>query len=301
LGLRSPATVQIQEWQKRTGGLCRWFDEQTMQTSDKIDVAVPAAAGRPLLTGGRLRFAAAANEDLLSGARELRRAFLEQPLHNVARGERLMAPSGSEAEGILLRSGFAFRQYAMPDGRRAIIDVLAPGDVVGLNHIVVHPFDECVAASRVSFNALPAGELRRMMADHHVSLQICALLVEARWRAARLAVAIGRLDARARICLFLLDIHDRLFRRGLINRPTYNLPLTQEQIADHLGLTVVHVNRTLKRLRESRLVLVDRQVVIIQDLPRLRELTDGILQMPDTMDDAAFAAAAPPPLTVASA
>jgi CRP-like cAMP-binding protein len=263
------------------------------QTSDKIDPALPAAATPPLAASGQLRFAAAANEDLLSGARELRRAFLERPIHTLARGDRLTVRSGPEPEGILLRSGFAFRSCAMPDGRRAILDVLAPGDVAGLDNIVVHPFDECVAASRVSFNALPAGELRRMMADQQVATQICALLVEARWRAARLAVAIGRLDARARICLFLLDIHDRLFRRGLINRPTYNLPLTQEQIADHLGLTVVHVNRTLKRLRETRLVLVDRQVVIIQDLPRLRELTDGILQMPAMIGDAAYAAAVP--------
>ena len=76
----------------------------------------------------------------------------------------------------------------------------------------------------------------------------------------------------------LLDIHDRLRHRDLINRPTFNLPLTQEQIADHLGLTLVHVNRTLRRLREEKIVLVERQVVIIQDIERLRELAQGLPQ-----------------------
>ena len=64
----------------------------------------------------------------------------------------------------------------------------------------------------------------------------------------------------------------------MISRTTYNLPLTQEQIADHLGLTLVHVNRTLRRLREERIVLVDRQVVIIMDLERLRAFAQGLPQ-----------------------
>lgn len=261
-----------------------------MHSSDKVD---PAPATRAAVTSGPLRFAAAATEDLLSGSRELRQAFLAQPARTAERGDRLTAQLGPEPAVILLRSGFAFRSCAMPDGRRAILDVLTAGDMLGLDRIVAYPTDEFVAASRVSFNALPAGELRRIMADPRVTMQIYALLVDARWRAVRLAVAIGRLDAQSRICLFLLDVYDRLFRRALIIRPTYNLPLTQEQIADHLGLTIVHVNRTLRRLREARLVLVDRQVVIIQDLPRLREMVDGVVQAPE-MIPPAYAVTDPP-------
>ena len=52
--------------------------------------------------------------------------------------------------------------------------------------------------------------------------------------------------------------------------------LSQEQIGDHLGLTLVHVNRTLRRLREERIALVDRQVVIIQDIDRMRQLARGL-------------------------
>src|ERR1041384_6398793 len=87
---------------------------------------------------------------------------------------------------------------------------------------------------------------------------------------------IGRLDARARICVMLLDIYERLPRNGLNSGLTFNLPLTQEQIADHLGLTLVHVNRTLRRLREQRIVLIERQTVIILDLDRLRECAEGL-------------------------
>jgi CRP-like cAMP-binding protein len=120
--------------------------------------------------------------------------------------------------------------------------------------------------------------LRELIADSSVAMFILAQLAEQHWRSDRLAASIGRLDAHARLCVLLLDIHDRLRHRGLINRPTFNLPLTQEQIADHLGLTLVHVNRTLRRLREEKIVLVDRQVVIIQDIERLRELAQGLPQ-----------------------
>jgi CRP-like cAMP-binding protein len=70
-----------------------------------------------------------------------------------------------------------------------------------------------------------------------------ALMAEARWRTHRHLTAIARLDAYERLSFFLLDIHDRLRRHNLIARPTFHFPLTQDQIADHLGMTMVHVNR----------------------------------------------------------
>jgi len=139
------------------------------------------------------------------------------------------------------------------------------------------PIEEITAANRVGYHALCASEIRTtLMADRCIMLQVLALMVEARWYGDRLATTIGRLDAQGRICVLLLDLYNRLRRHGLISRMTFNVPLTQEQMADHLGLTLVHVNRTLGRLREERIVLVDRQVVIIMDLDRLRDAARGL-------------------------
>ena len=224
------------------------------------------------------RLAAGATEDILAGARNLRRAFMATQPRIVQRGARLVARNQREPEVLLIANGVAYRSQVLTDGRRSILDILLGGDIVGLDHVVAtHPFDEFTAASRLSYHALDAGELRRMMGDRAISLRVFALLAEARWRASRLAVALGRLDAQARIAMLLLDICDRLRRRDLISRPTYNMPLTQEQIADHLGLTVVHVNRTLRKLREEKLAIVDRQVVILLDVDRLRRLVQGLM------------------------
>lgn len=225
------------------------------------------------------RFAAGATEELLLGGRRLRAAFARAPLRFAGRDTPLLRAGASEPAVLLIRSGFAYRFCALPDGRRAILRVLISGDYAGLDSIVMaRTTEDVVATQRVGYQALGAATLRELLADPCVSLFLLAQLAEARWRADRLAASLGRLDAHARICVLLLDIYDRLRRRELVDRPTFNLPLTQEQIADHLGLTLVHVNRTLRRLREEKIVLVDRQVVIIQDLARLRELARGLPQ-----------------------
>ena len=232
-------------------------------------------------------FAAATTEDLLEGSRLLRHAFLQAPVHYADRGSVLVRRGDASPTILLLRSGFAYRSRVLSDGRRAILDLLISGDIIGLDHVVVaHPLDDFIAACRLGYNILDPSECRRLMREERIALRIYTMLVEARWRADRLTVSIGRLDAQARICLMLLDIHDRMRRRGVLNRPTFNLPLTQEQIADHLGLTVVHVNRTLRRLREDRIVMLDRQVVIILDLDRLREITQDLPRPADMLEPA---------------
>ncbi len=236
--------------------------------------------GHPLAESiERPRFAGAAAEDLLVGGRRLRAVFMQTPVRHVGRDTPLLRAGASEPAAILIRSGFAYRSCVMPDGRRAILRVLLSGDYAGLHNIVLaRAMEDLYAANRVGHHVLGAATLREMLNDPCVSMFLLAQIAEAHSRADRLAASIGRLDAHARICVLLLDIHDRLRHRGLINRTTFNLPLTQEQLADHLGLTLVHVNRTLRRLREERLVAVDRQVVIIQDLDRLRAAAQGLPQ-----------------------
>jgi CRP/FNR family transcriptional regulator len=244
----------------------------------------------------RPRFAAAATEDLLLGGRRLRAAFMQTPVRFIGRDTPLLRAGVSEPMAILIRSGFAYRSCVLPDGRRAILRILLSGDYAGLQNIVLAgATEDIVAANRVGYQMLGAAALREMLADPCVSIYLLAQLAECRWRADRLAASIGRLDAHGRICVLLLDLHDRLRHRGLINRATFNLPMTQEQLADHLGLTLVHVNRTLRRLREEKIVLVDRQVVIIQEIELLRELAQGLPQSVELPEASAIPERVPVP------
>jgi CRP/FNR family transcriptional regulator, anaerobic regulatory protein len=222
-------------------------------------------------------FAPGASEHLLTGGRLLRRAFLATPVRLADRDAVIVAADDREPPALLIRRGVAYRSFTLSDGRRAIVDILLPGDFAGIDHAVLGRSNhDIIAASTLGYRLLSAAALRELMADPQITLRALAVMGEARWRSDRHMTAVIRFDAHGRIAAFLLGMYDRLRRRELISRPTFNLPLTQEQMADHLGLTMVHVSRTMRRLREERLVLMDRHVVIIFDLDGLRRVASGL-------------------------
>jgi len=232
-------------------------------------------------------YSGAITEGLLTGGRTLRAAFLNTAVQTVGGGSTLIRVDERDAPVFLIRRGFAYRFCDLENGRRAIVDILIPGDIAGLDHVLVaRPVSEFTAAGQLSLNALSASAVRTLMQDQNISFRILSLMAEARWRIERLATTVMRMEARERIATFILGMYQRLRRHGLINGLSFNLPLTQEQIGDHLGLTDVHVNRTLRQLREKQLVIIDRQVVMIMDFDGLRSLLHGIAEpayMPSPM------------------
>jgi CRP/FNR family transcriptional regulator len=171
-----------------------------------------------------------------------------------------------------LRRGWACRLYDWPDARRAIVEVYLPGDLIGLAAAFSGgPAELVIAATPVTVETVEAAPV---LARPRWALCLAARLGEQRRRGDRLAAAIARLDARRRVALMLLDFCERL-GDGTTAVLSYHLPLTQAQIGDHLGLTLVHVNRVLRALRDERIVDLNRHVVVIRDLERLRALVDG--------------------------
>lgn len=219
-----------------------------------------------------------AAEDVLAGDQLLRRALQKVDEISARRGETIISPGKADPAPFLIRSGLAYRTATFADGRRAITDIFLPGDIVGIENIVVGRSPQAIiAAHDLRYCPLSATVIRRLKADSpQIAICVLALVAEIYRRADQHIVALTRLDAHARIAAFLLSISDRLLHRGFITRPTFNLRLTQEEIADHLGITMVHMSRTLRRMREETLVIVASQAVIILDLDRLREVSAGL-------------------------
>jgi CRP-like cAMP-binding protein len=216
-------------------------------------------------------YAPAATEELLVGMRLLRRAFLETPAISAQRDDVIIPADATEAPALLIQRGVAYRSLTLPDGRRSIVDLLLPMDVIGLDHAVMGSFShEIIAANAVGYRLLKPAHVRELLRDSRIALRALALGAEERRRTDRHLMEITRFDARGRLAAMVLGVYQRLRRQDLISRPTFNLPLTQDQIADHLGITMVHVSRTLRRMREERMLLVDRHVIIILDLDHLR-------------------------------
>src|SRR5689334_5807163 len=90
-------------------------------------------------------YAAAVTEDLLTGSLLLRQAFLRSPIRFAGRDTPLIRLDDPEPSVILIRGGFAFRSCGLADGRRAILHILTPYDIAGLDHVVLaRPVEEII-------------------------------------------------------------------------------------------------------------------------------------------------------------
>lgn len=168
---------------------------------------------------------------------------------------------------IVVVSGWISETRILPDGRRQIFAFLLPGDVATVNassHVGSRGLVALTNVEIADAAALTAGEQGE---------RVSASLVDAvRQREERLfdqIVRIGRLTAKERVLNLLLELYDRLDAIGLVKENTFRIPLTQEVFADALGLSVVHINRTLQQLRREGMLTVDRGTVTLHQRHKL--------------------------------
>jgi CRP-like cAMP-binding protein len=87
-------------------------------------------------------------------------------------------------------------------------------------------------------------------------------------------IRIGRQTAYERLAHLILELHSRCQAAGLCHEESFELPLTQEILADSLGLSIVHVNRTLQTLRREQLIEQKSSIVTIRDRGRLMTIAE---------------------------
>lgn len=185
-------------------------------------------------------------------------------------------------QGCILEEGWACRYRLLNDGRRQILDFLLPGDIISGKNSLVWPADHSVATlTPCCVYLLPAGGFPELCRRFPPLQQV------ADWMAQReLAIVqerivdVGRRNAPERVSHLLLELMYRLRPVGLCDAFGYDLPLTQEMIADALGLSIVHVNRTLRGLNERGLIHYTPgrlEVLDEDDLVRLAEFDAGYL------------------------
>jgi CRP-like cAMP-binding protein len=176
----------------------------------------------------------------------------------------------------LLLRGFAYRHKVTGDGQRQIMSLHMSGEFLDLQNCFLEVADHNVQAlTRCEIAAAPVAALR-VLAETHPrvgrAMWIETLIDSAIFR--EWIVNVGRRNSMSRISHLLCEIALRLEAAGLASDHRYEMPMTQEQIADCTGLTPVHVNRVLKEL--GRLGVIDREKrsVAILDWDRLQHIGD---------------------------
>lgn len=185
-------------------------------------------------------------------------AILNLP-HRIKKLERhdyIVSEREKATHSCVMLSGFAIRHKIVAGGARQIVAIHMKGEAVDLQNSILRVADHSVQAltdSKVAF--IPGEAIQKLalerpkvgMAMWHDTLVDASIFRE--WIA-----NVGRRDAHTRIAHLLCEFSLRLKVAGLGEETDYELPMTQEQLADSTGLTPVHVNRTMKALEAENLI-----------------------------------------------
>jgi CRP-like cAMP-binding protein len=186
-----------------------------------------------------------------------------------------LAEAGRPQDRIFrLRTGWACRTRTLADGRRQILGILLPGDLFGVKNLVLARAVESIEAlSPVTLNSCPRDRVLGLADDEpDIALRLVLHLADVDRRLEQWALTIARCSAEERLAAFFLLLRSRLRQIGLMPRNSFVLPMTQQQVGDHLGLTVVHVNRVLRRFRAAGFLVVRNRMVTFDDLDGLKRL-----------------------------
>jgi CRP-like cAMP-binding protein len=203
--------------------------------------------------------------DLLS----FRRATLARGQHAVRDGEK---PS----ECCLVVDGLLYRYKVVLDGGRQILAFHPPGDIPDLQSYKFRRMDHSLAAAVPSEVAFVTHE------SIGAAFSAFPSLSELFWRDTLIDTAIfrmwlvcmGRRDAHSHVAHLLCELFVRLRAIGKTEGGTCTLPLTQTELADAVGISTVHVNRTLKRLRREGLISLHDNKLAILDWSALQEVAE---------------------------
>jgi CRP-like cAMP-binding protein len=198
------------------------------------------------------------------------RRTYEAPAYVVREGE----PPKQQCGFIL--SGLAIRHKHTASGGRQIVSIHMAGDFIDLQHLFLRRADHNVQAlTRLDTAEIDRAALQSLILDHPAvgrAMWIDALIDASIFR--EWIVNVGRRDARARVAHLLCEFALRMQAAGLGSSRGYALPMTQEQLGDAVGLTSVHVNRTLKSLTQDGLIGRDGRHISFTDWERLSAVAD---------------------------
>ena len=186
-----------------------------------------------------------------------------------------LAHEGDQPEHCcLVIDGFAVRSKTTDAGKRQILSVHIPGDIPDLQSLHLNVMDhDLKTLSGCSVGFIPHEPLRTL-------IRARPMVAEALWRDTLVDAAIfrewivnvGRRSANQRLAHFLLEMRRRLEVVGLASNGHFQLPMTQLDLADALGLTPVHINRVIQSLRRGNLLELRKYVFTLGDADDLMKL-----------------------------
>jgi CRP-like cAMP-binding protein len=189
-------------------------------------------------------------------------------------GAQLAAEGAEPHAAILVHEGWAMRHRSLADGRRQILDFVLPGDFCDPSIFVSRHSDSAVTSiTAVSYSSVSQASLLDAVL-HSPRLGIYLWWLEAQESALLRAhlFAVGRMKAIERVAYLIWELWGRINLLQREPQPAFEMPVSQEMLADATGLSVVHICRTLGQLEREAVIRRAGHVYHVLEPQRLREL-----------------------------
>ena len=176
----------------------------------------------------------------------------------------------------LIADGFCARSKTIPSGKRQILSIHIPGEIPDLMSLFLHVMDHDLSTLTPCTLGFIKHETLRDL--HHRSPSVAEMF----WRDTLInsamfrewIVNVGQRPAPARLAHVMIELRERLRVIERLDGNSFEMPLTQEQIGEALGITAVHANRVIKQLRQEGIVELHRGRVTVLDERKFLELAD---------------------------
>ncbi|MGY8638630.1 Crp/Fnr family transcriptional regulator [Bradyrhizobium sp. 14AA] len=205
------------------------------------------------------------------------RASLEyamlEGLQRAGSGEDLISEGDPVDSVRVVLSGWLCRYKTLEDGRRQIVNFIFPGETCDAHAFLLGVMDHSIATltpvayaeiRRARFEMLMASD--RSLAEAFWCETLVNTAVQREW-----AINLGRRTALERVAHLFCETFERLRPVGMVDGNSCIMPVTQMDLADATGLSVVHLNRTVQELRASGLIVLRERTLTINDLDALKD------------------------------
>lgn len=176
----------------------------------------------------------------------------------------------------LIADGFCARSKTIASGKRQILSLHIPGEIPDLMSLFLHVMDHDLSTLTPATLGFISHETLQKLHRRR------PIVAEMFWRDTLIDAAmfrewivnVGQRPAPARLAHVMIELRERLRIIGGVDGTSFEMPLTQEEIGEALGITAVHANRVIRQLREEGIVELHRGRVTVLDERRFLELAD---------------------------
>lgn len=186
---------------------------------------------------------------------------------------RLLKENDKPGHCCLILNGYAYSSKTSASGERQILSLHIPGEIPDLHSLHVAMDHDLTTMTECTVGLIPHDAILALLARPNIAKALWRETILQASISREWIVNVGRRESLARLAHVLLELRHRLTTAGRSKNGSFELPITQSEWADCLGISTVHVNRVLQHLRRQRIIALERNTYRLLDVCKLVEVS----------------------------